>query len=105
MTGTRSCSGDRRGCAPSANTTGPRQCADSSSSTGARWFRARCEERAMQRREPQPGAVAIALHDVSPATWRECRALLAMLDATGAGPLSLLVVPHYHYRAPITADE
>lgn len=27
-----------------------------------------------------------------------------MLDATGAGPLSLLVVPHYHYRAPITAD-
>lgn len=58
----------------------------------------------MQPRESEPGAVAIALHDVSPATWRECQALLAMLDAAGAGPLSLLVVPHYHYRAPITAD-
>jgi len=58
----------------------------------------------MQHREARCGAVAIALHDVSPATWRECQALLAMLDATGAGPLSLLVVPQYHYRAPITAD-
>jgi len=58
----------------------------------------------MQRPESERGAVAIALHDVSPATWRECQALLAMLDATGAGPLSLLVVPHYHYRVPITED-
>jgi len=57
----------------------------------------------MQRPDSER-AVAIALHDVSPATWRECQALLAMLDATRAGPLSLLVVPHYHYRAPITAD-
>src|SRR5436190_21610049 len=58
----------------------------------------------MQPREPQRASVAIALHDVAPATWRECEVLLAMLDATGAGPLSLLVVPHYHHRVPITAD-
>jgi predicted deacetylase len=58
----------------------------------------------MQRPEPGRLAVAVALHDVSPATWPECEAILAMLDETGAGPLSLLVVPHFHYRAPVTAD-
>ena len=44
-------------------------------------------------------AVAIAVHDVAPATLRECRELLAMLDDAGASPLSLLVIPHYHYRS------
>ena len=58
----------------------------------------------MQPPDCAPSAVAIALHDVSPATWRESEALLAMLDSIGAGPLSLLVVPHYHYRAPVAAD-
>ena len=48
----------------------------------------------MQPPDCAPSAVAIALHDVSPATWRESEALLAMLDSIGAGPLSLLVVPH-----------
>jgi len=49
-------------------------------------------------RRPEAHAVAIAVHDVSPDTWRECRELLAMLDDVGARPVSLLVVPHYHYR-------
>jgi hypothetical protein len=49
-------------------------------------------------------AVAIAVHDASPATWRECRELLAMLDAAGASPLSLLVIPHYHYGAYAAND-
>jgi len=49
-------------------------------------------------------AVAIALHDVSPATWRECAVLLRMLDEIGATPLSLLVVPDYHFEAPVFAD-
>ena len=49
-------------------------------------------------------AAAIAVHDVSPATWRECREILAMLDDVGASPCSLLVIPHYHYRAPVSRD-
>ena len=44
-------------------------------------------------------AVAIAVHDVAPATLAECREMFAMLDDVGARPLSLLVVPHYHYRS------
>lgn len=57
----------------------------------------------MQRPELN-AAVAIALHDVSPATWRECGALLQMLDDVGATPLTLLVVPDYHFRAPVADD-
>lgn len=53
----------------------------------------------MQHPDGAARAVAIAVHDVSPATWRECRELLAMLDDVAAAPVSLLVVPHYHYRA------
>jgi predicted deacetylase len=49
-------------------------------------------------------AVAVAVHDVSPATWRECRELLAMLDDAGAAPVTLLVVPHHHYRASVLRD-
>lgn len=44
-------------------------------------------------------AVAIAVHDVAPATLAACREIFAMLDDVGAQPLSLLVVPHYHYRS------
>jgi uncharacterized protein len=58
----------------------------------------------MQHPDAIQRAVAIAIHDVSPATWDECRTLLAMLDEAGAPPLSFLVVPHYHYRAPALAD-
>lgn len=58
----------------------------------------------MQPPDAARPAVAIALHDVSPATWRECRELLSMLDHAGARPLSLLVIPDYHHRAPVLAD-
>jgi len=58
----------------------------------------------MQRPETRGRAVAIALHDVSPATWRECAVLLQMLDDVGATPLTLLVVPDYHFRARVAAD-
>jgi predicted deacetylase len=45
--------------------------------------------------------VAVAIHDVSPATLGECRDLMGMLDEIGATPISLLVVPHFHYHARI----
>lgn len=40
--------------------------------------------------------LCIVLHDVAPATWPECRRLLAMVRALGAPPVTLLVVPYYH---------
>ena len=40
--------------------------------------------------------VAIVVHDVAPATWPACRTLLSMIDALGAPPVTLLVVPHFH---------
>ncbi|MEP7062046.1 MAG: polysaccharide deacetylase family protein [Betaproteobacteria bacterium] len=43
--------------------------------------------------------VAIVVHDVAPATWPQCRTLLGMIDALGAPPVTLLVVPHFHRRA------
>src|SRR5947199_8313892 len=49
-------------------------------------------------------AVAFVVHDAAPATWPECAALLRMLDELGAQPVTILVVPHYHYRDPITKD-
>lgn len=39
---------------------------------------------------------AIVVHDVAPATWPQCEALLRMVDAQGAPPVTLLVVPHFH---------
>ena len=49
-------------------------------------------------------AAVVAVHDVSPATWRECRQLLERLDAAGVRPLTLLIVPDYHHRAPVGSD-
>ncbi len=39
---------------------------------------------------------AIVVHDVAPATWPRCRALLDMIDNLGSPPVTLLVVPHFH---------
>ena len=47
------------------------------------------------------GAAVVAVHDVSPATWRECRELFAMLEHCGVHCASLLVIPDYHHRAPV----
>ena len=43
-------------------------------------------------------ALCIAVHDVAPATWPRCEALLAVLDGIGAAPLTLLAVPDFHGR-------
>jgi len=50
------------------------------------------------------GRLCIAIHDVAPATWPQCARLLAVLDASGSPPLTLLVVPDYHHRGRIDAD-
>ena len=49
-------------------------------------------------------AVAFVVHDVAPRTWPACAQLLQMLDDLGARPVTILVVPHYHYRDPIAKD-
>jgi predicted deacetylase len=49
-------------------------------------------------------AAAVAVHDMSPATWPECRELLAMLDDLGVPRVSLLVVPDFHGRAHVLDD-
>ena len=49
-------------------------------------------------------AVCIELHDVAPATWPECQAILDMLDAAGASRITLLVVPHFHRGRTIDSD-
>jgi len=54
----------------------------------------------MTRTEQAP--LCIELHDVAPATWPLCLRLLAMLDALGPVPVTLLVVPDYHRLGRIT---
>ena len=53
---------------------------------------------------PEPAAVCIELHDVAPATWPECQAILDMLGAAGATRITLLVVPHFHRGRAIDGD-
>jgi predicted deacetylase len=48
--------------------------------------------------------LCIAIHDVSPATWPRCERLLMMLDTLGTPPLTLLVVPNYHYSGRVDTD-
>jgi predicted deacetylase len=50
---------------------------------------------------PERKAVVIAVHDVAPATWPQCEALIQMLDDLGAMRLTLLVVPFFHYERPM----
>src|SRR5487761_2225369 len=40
--------------------------------------------------------LCIAIHDVAPATWPECEALLCMFERCGPLPVTLLIVPDYH---------
>jgi predicted deacetylase len=46
----------------------------------------------------------VAVHDVSPATWRECRELFAMLAHASVPVATLLVIPDYHHRAEVAGD-
>lgn len=49
-------------------------------------------------------SVSVVLHDVSPATWPACAQLLAMIDACGDVPVTLLMVPDYHHRGGMGND-
>jgi len=57
----------------------------------------------MSPTEP-PRVACVELHDVAPATWPECAAILRMLDDAGASRLTLLVVPHFHRGAHVGDD-
>ncbi|HEY3177288.1 MAG TPA: polysaccharide deacetylase family protein [Casimicrobiaceae bacterium] len=57
----------------------------------------------MPRDDAAP-AVAFVVHDAAPKTWPECAQLLQMLDELGARPVTILVVPHYHYQNLITKN-
>ena len=48
--------------------------------------------------------LCIAVHDVAPATWPQCKALLRLIDEAGAPPATLLVVPDYHRSGAINTD-
>jgi predicted deacetylase len=48
--------------------------------------------------------LCIVLHDVAPATWPLCERLLDAVDALGAPPLTLLVVPDFHGRGRSDED-
>lgn len=52
---------------------------------------------------PAERAVCVVLHDVAPATWPSCEALLRAVDAVAQVPITLLVVPEYHHGQPIDA--
>jgi uncharacterized protein len=54
-------------------------------------------------RSAERARMCISVHDVAPATWPRCARLLAMIDACGAGPATLLVVPDYHHGGRIDA--
>jgi predicted deacetylase len=40
--------------------------------------------------------LAVSIHDVAPATWRQCADLLGLVARADCGPCTLLVVPDYH---------
>ena len=53
---------------------------------------------------PEPRRrLAIEVHDVAPATWPECEAILRTLDAVGASHVTLLVVPRFHHGVALAA--
>lgn len=50
-------------------------------------------------------ALVLSLHDVSPHTWPACREILSQLQALGAPPVSLLVIPDHHRKGHFLADD
>jgi uncharacterized protein len=49
-------------------------------------------------------SLVVSLHDVSPLTQTLCDSILAQLLELGVRQTSLLVIPNYHQKAPITQD-
>lgn len=52
------------------------------------------------------GAVmSVTIHDVAPATQARCEQLIALVERTGAAPITLLIVPRYHHQSSTPAFE
>jgi predicted deacetylase len=51
-------------------------------------------------RPTESRALCVSIHDVAPDTWADCARLHAALRDVADIPLTWLVVPHYHGRAP-----
>jgi uncharacterized protein len=51
-------------------------------------------------RPTEPKALCVSIHDVAPDTWAECERLAQAVRAVADIPLTWLVVPRYHGRAP-----
>lgn len=45
-------------------------------------------------------ALCVSVHDISPATWRQCEALFAAVEQVGQIPLTLLLVPQGRATPP-----
>lgn len=50
-------------------------------------------------------SVLLVLHDVAPETWVDYRPFVEAIDALGAIPMTLLVVPDFHRRNPVSLDQ
>ncbi|WP_428844731.1 DUF2334 domain-containing protein, partial [Pseudomonas aeruginosa] len=61
---------------------------------------ARRGSRAMAER-----SLLLVLHDVAPETWPDYRPFVEAVDALGEVPMTWLVVPDFHHRNPLEADE
>lgn len=53
---------------------------------------------------PAP-ALCVSMHDVAPATWKNCQHVIAAVQAVAPIPLSLLVVPRWHRLADSRATD
>ncbi len=49
--------------------------------------------------------LVVSLHDVSPVTWGDSEQILRELLELGVHQTSLLVIPNFHRKAPITGNE
>lgn len=45
-----------------------------------------------------PASLCVSIHDVAPTTWLACEKLLRAVREVADIPVTLLVVPYYHYR-------
>lgn len=59
----------------------------------------------MQEDSSSRKTFVVSIHDVSPVTIETTRRMLDDLAAVGVPRTSLLVIPHYHHKHPITADQ
>lgn len=50
-------------------------------------------------------SLLLVLHDVAPETWPDYRPFVEAVDALGQVPMTWLVVPDFHHRNPLEADE